>query len=227
MTGAEGFAAVPNWLIRDESVSGPAIAVYGALASHSGKGGIHPSQLTLAKEARLGARRTRDAINELEQLGVVERVRRSTQGGRASDAYLLHPNGPDQQPAPDAGSGSQPAPADAATGTTQHDVPLIEEEPIKKPAGEYFDEFWSAYPRHMAKAAARTKFLALAKKLDPQLLVDGARRYAADPNLPEKQYIPYPTTWLTQGRWEDEALPPRGDREQVRDVGDGEEWMLR
>lgn len=236
---SEGFAAIPNWIVRKPDVSIYAVAVYVALASHTGPGGIHPSLPTLAREAHCSERQVRRAVAELQTLGVVERVRRKDDRGRAANGYLLHPQGPlsddeELEDAPQPVKDSQAATGEVAAyqsggyGLQEQVVPLIEEEPIKKPASEYFDEFWSLYPRHTAKAAARTKFLALAKKTNPQLLVDGARRYSADPNLPEKQYIPYPTTWLNQGRWEDEPLPERGDRDsRPRDVEPGEEWLHR
>jgi hypothetical protein len=208
---SEGFAAVPNWLIRDTTVSIYAISVYAALASHAGKGGIFPSQETLATEGRCSVRKVRDALGELEQLGVVARVRRSSRGGRSSDGYVLQPNGivDDQQPAQDAGSGEQPARGAAATGTSEQLVPLIEEEPIKN-ASEFFDEFWAVYPRHVAKAAAKAKFEQLGKKrgVDLAAIVEGARRYAASGDLPEPKFIPHPMTWLNQGRWEDEVPAP-------------------
>lgn len=72
-----------------------------------------------------------------------------------------------------------------------------------------FAEFYMAYPRKVAKDAARRAFEKAAKSTDPGVIVEGARRFAADPNLPEKQYIPYPATWLNDGRWDDEALPQR------------------
>jgi hypothetical protein len=37
------------------------------------------------------------------------------------------------------------------------------------------------------------------------------RRYAADPNLPDKQFIPLPATWLNGDRWDDDPCPPRRD----------------
>jgi hypothetical protein len=90
-----------------------------------------------------------------------------------------------------------------------------------------FAEFYMAYPRKVGKEAARKKFLLLIKKTDAQVIVDGARRFGTDPNLPDdKNFIPHPATWLNQGRWEDEPLPARGDRPQ-HPVAPGEEWMLR
>lgn len=146
MNKAEGFAAIPNWMIRDESVSLYAVTVYGALASHSGPGGIHPSQATLAREARCSERKVRDALSELESLGVVTRVRRKNSKGRAPSGYALHPNGqlradeePEEVAAPGAGTSEVPAPEtevpahDAGgSGTSAQVTPLIEEEPSKK-----------------------------------------------------------------------------------------------
>jgi hypothetical protein len=228
---AEGFAAVPNWLYRDRSVSLYAIMVYGALASHAGPGGIHPSQEKLAAEARCSDRQVRRALAELEQLGVVVRVRRKNSVGRAPNGYILHPNGRlrDDEEVADSQSDTPEVPdsSDGGSGLDVQLVPITEEEPIKKTVGEFFEEFWAVYPRHIAKAPARAKFVHIAKKVDLQVVVDGARRFAADPNLPEPAFIPYPTTWLNQERWEDEALPPRADRPAAPAGDDVEEWMRR
>lgn len=74
-----------------------------------------------------------------------------------------------------------------------------------------FDAFWEKYPRKTAKPAA-LKAWPVAVKLaggDLRRIVKGVRRYADDANLPEKQFIPYPSKWLREGRWDDEPLPER------------------
>ncbi|MEF2979067.1 hypothetical protein [Subtercola sp. YIM 133946] len=100
---------------------------------------------------------------------------------------------------------------------------------LSSPRGEgAFAEFYMAYPRKVGKEAARKKFIAIARKVDPQLIIEGARRFAADPNLPEKQYVPHPATWLNAGRWDDEPLPPReGGLPVTPLVEPGNEWMQR
>ncbi len=230
---SEGFAAIPNWMIRDQRFTRRSLLVYAALASRSGPGGIFPSQQTIAEEMQLSERTVRTALGELEALGVIERVRRRGRQGRAtamSTGYVLHPNGrlvTDEEAANSAGSfGKVPATRGEATGKIAQAVPLIEEEPLKKNPEIDFEEFWVIYPRKVGRAAARAKFVSLAKVTDVAKILDGARRYANDPNLPEKQFIPYPTTWLNQGRWEDEPLPPRRDRGGDDGLGN-EEWMLR
>jgi hypothetical protein len=72
-----------------------------------------------------------------------------------------------------------------------------------------FTDFYNAYPRHVGRKDAERAFKRAAKTVSPQTIIDAARRLAADPNLPEKQFIPHPATWLNQGRWDDEPLPDR------------------
>ena len=73
-----------------------------------------------------------------------------------------------------------------------------------------FDEFWEHYPRKVAKDGAKKAFAKAAKNTDVREIVEGARRFGADPNLPEdKSFIPHATTWLNRGSWEDEPLPSR------------------
>lgn len=93
-----------------------------------------------------------------------------------------------------------------------------------------FDEFWSAYPRRVGKQKARGKFTAAVKRAgDARTVIRGARRLAADPNLPETQFIPHPTTWLERDGWEDDPLPPRlatvADEPQRRFGTRPEDWL--
>ncbi|MGN0097190.1 MAG: hypothetical protein ACI38U_14145 [Corynebacterium sp.] len=65
-------------------------------------------------------------------------------------------------------------------------------------------------PRKVGKQKARTKYTTAVKRAgSEQTVIDGMRRFANDPNLPETQFIPHPTTWLERNGWEDEPLPPR------------------
>jgi hypothetical protein len=85
---------------------------------------------------------------------------------------------------------------------------------------DQFARFWAPYPRKTSRVAARAKFEKLvAAGADPEEIIAGAERLAADPNLPppeEARFIPHPTTWLSQGRWEDGPLPPRGAPQRGR-----------
>lgn len=74
---------------------------------------------------------------------------------------------------------------------------------------EAFARFWNEYPRKEAKAAARKAWAKAVKIADPQMIIDGAARFACDVNR-DPGFTPHPATWLNAGRWEDEPLPPRG-----------------
>ena len=126
MTRSEGFAAVPTWMIRDTEVSVYALNVYAALASRAGLYEIHPSQAALAREARCSDRQVRRALVELEELGVVERVRRTSTRGRATNAYTLHPNGRRKVPDSQSATSEVPDSQSGGSGLSEQTTPLIE-----------------------------------------------------------------------------------------------------
>ena len=72
-----------------------------------------------------------------------------------------------------------------------------------------FDDFWTAFPRKIAKGAARRAFKTALKKTTPETLVDGARRYARDRAGKDDQYTKHPASWLNGECWED-AVPKTG-----------------
>jgi hypothetical protein len=73
-----------------------------------------------------------------------------------------------------------------------------------------FDEWYREYPRKDSPAAARKAY---AKALplvggDPQVLIDAAKRYAAQEHQTEKRFIKMPATWLNGECWLSEPVPP-------------------
>lgn len=94
---------------------------------------------------------------------------------------------------------SSPSPA------TPDDAPP-DPKPVAYPAS--FEAFWTAYPRKVGKKAALGAFQKARKLATVQQLCTGAARYAADPNR-EDAFTAHPTTWLNEGRWDDDPLPDR------------------
>lgn len=68
-----------------------------------------------------------------------------------------------------------------------------------------FDEFWSVYPRKVAKLAAQKAYAKALKVVSPDQLIEGARRYALE--KVGDAYVKHPSTWLNGGCWDDERLP--------------------
>lgn len=88
---------------------------------------------------------------------------------------------------------------------------LIPDTPIPpKGVAAGFAEFWSAYPLKKAKATAEKAWAKLKPSADLQaaiLSAIAAHKLSADWQRDGGQYIPHPTTWLNQRRWEDEVKP--------------------
>lgn len=93
-------------------------------------------------------------------------------------------------------------------------------------AASEFAEWYSHYPRKTGRAAAEKAYVKALKRTDAPTLLNAVIRYKADPNLPEKQFIPHPTKWLNDGRWEDEPLPAKGGRPPTP-TPDKDDWMFR
>lgn len=75
---------------------------------------------------------------------------------------------------------------------------------------EDFEIFYSTFPRKAKKPDALKAYKAAIKDgHDPKIILAGAKRVANDPNLPEKQFIPYPASWLRATGWLDDPYPPR------------------
>jgi hypothetical protein len=71
-----------------------------------------------------------------------------------------------------------------------------------------FDRFWKAYPRKVGKAAAVKSWkAAINRGADPEQMATAAEAFRIQSAHTEKQYIPHPSTWLSQGRYEDEPEP--------------------
>jgi len=132
---AKGFAPIPNWLIQDSEAGVYEIAVYAALSSHSGHGGIWPSQSTIAKHARCSERQVRNSLIKLRELGVVTWTKRPSARG-VQNVYLLHSEGrivesiPEEPPAHHAAPTSTPFRTPPAHHAVEEEP--IEEEPFKK-----------------------------------------------------------------------------------------------
>lgn len=83
------------------------------------------------------------------------------------------------------------------------------------PAVDMFEAFWLAYPRKVAKPEARKAWSSVVDgKVDPVLVLDGLARW-----LPywrsraDDRFVPHPSTWLRQERWNDS--PPSAGRPET------------
>lgn len=66
-----------------------------------------------------------------------------------------------------------------------------------------FDEFWSVYPRKVAKVAAMKAFNKALKMASPAVILEGAKAYARQRAGEDANYTKHPSTWLNGGCWGD------------------------
>ena len=88
-----------------------------------------------------------------------------------------------------------------------------------------FEDFWKAYPRKVAKKAARTAWLRLAPS--PELaneIIDHVKQRAQDDAqwLKGKEWIPHAATFLNGERWEDEYEVFKEEPVKAGKMDDGE-----
>ncbi len=234
----ELYTRVPNRVLLAPDLSVTAKVVYAVLASHVGNGGTTcwPSWSKVAAEANVSRRTVANALTELKAAGLVTWATRKRDDSleNASNLYSLPlqgelgsaPGAPGSAPDAPPSAGDAPRVVHEMHGGSAPralELDVMNQTKVnqtKEPSSVAFERFWSAYPRKVGKAKARTAFATACKRANPEAVIDGAHALAADPNLPEQQFIPYPTTWLTRDGWDDEPLPQRRGPGPVRRTTD-------
>ena len=82
-----------------------------------------------------------------------------------------------------------------------------------------FEKFYKLYPRKQKRFMASKSFKKLSSD-DKVLAYNGLLNYIKfwKYNKTEKQFIPHPSTWLNQRRWEDELDLPKSAKEKSKDI---------
>ena len=202
----------------DERIGDFAKLLYSDLTARCNrKGYCWPTNEQLAEDHRKNARTIVRTLRELESAGyiatevirdqknmVVERRIWLDANARAGLEFLRKPPDKNVMTPPD------------------KNVKYIKENNINinnplTPTGEseLFDEFWAAYPKHVAKKPARRAWDklhadrdlldALLTALEWQTRTEAWQRDGG-------RYVPNPATWLNGRRWEDEPQPGEPDK---------------
>lgn len=105
------------------------------------------------------------------------------------------------------------SPSDSSAAAEQAPLPLFGDKD-RKPEPDLFEEFWRAYPHRggvkRGKKEARAKWdLAIKKKIDPKIMVDGAVLFQQDRKAIEG-FAPDPSRWISKELWDDEIEPMKG-----------------
>ena len=221
------------WALNDADVmDATEVLVLIGIANHADKTGrgAYAGQATLAHYARCSDRTVRRKLAALEERGM---IRRGDQAAAVHIPAAVRPvvwdliwpgqndraghfdrSGADAAVAGQDGRGSVLSGRSAMSGKPSGE-PSVKPSDLKD-AG--FEEFWAIYPRRAGKAdAVKAWTKAVRGGTAPADILDGARRYAADPNRVDK-FTAHPSTWLNRGSWEDAPLPANGPRDKGGEI---------
>lgn len=213
------YVQVPNDIFRTPGIKSRAVHVYGNLRSN--RSGWETNTRRVAEVTGLSHNTVMAAINDLIDLGYVERIEIPGEGGQFSSyKYRVFDHRkqilgavPDLKiesgnltqklsQAPDAKIESYKK--NSFKKTKEEDQPPI------SPKGDEtrFDEFWNVYDKKVAVSVARKKYKQALKKVDEDTLIEAARKYVQSQKAIGKhpQFTANPATWLNQERWSDEVV---------------------
>jgi hypothetical protein len=232
MSNAVGFTS-SKWAASLDLPKGQkAVLVALAHIRNDKTGACYPGQDTIARATGYTVRSVGRLSKELAALGLIEAQKRfRPDGAPTSMAYVLHLDRQPQRPVVTMTTGHDDqrspvtGPSDIEGVTTGHHVLCIDEQEDEQEEeqevhtaialieGPSFDDFYNTYPRKMKRPDALKAWQAAVKRADPQLIVGAAAALAASPHLGQKQFIPYPATWLRADGWDDPLPePPEAER---------------
>lgn len=91
--------------------------------------------------------------------------------------------------------------------------------PQKSAEPDGFDEFYRVYPRHIARGKAAAAYRKALAKASPDIILEGATRFATARAGEDHEFTPYPATWLNAGQWADEIEHHGGSDNGRRKLG--------
>jgi transposase len=197
------FAQIPNAWLRDSRLSLKAIGLLAQIMTHVP--GWNMSINSLASRNNVGKDQIRTAIAELEEFGYLTREQSREEGKFAETIWKT--SDPSDNPTTE-------------NPTIKNTIPKEDQIKNNERTISEFERFWEIYPKKTDKGAARRAFTTAIRKADVELIITKAKAYAEDPNLPQKQFIKYPASWLNAEAWNNPPLPER-DKTDLKAL---EEW---
>lgn len=167
-----------------------------------------PSYQHIADQCEMSRPTAIKHVSALEEMGLIRKVERKRDGCNLnrSNFYILTLDGKNSLPY---SKETKPSDGKNSLPRTSHSL-----EPVNEPIDQAsaFDSFWSAYPRKVGKKAALTKW----KQINPNdaliakiMQAVESHKQSDDWTRDNGKYIPHPSTWLNQGRWDDELEPAK------------------
>lgn len=209
------YTAVSNEPINDENMPFDELGLWLYMLSKPDHWEFHNSQLQ--RRGGIGRDKLYRMLKGLKDRGLLERKQPQVNGTFGKAYYIIR-----ETPAPRPGFPDTAEPDTAEPDTANPDALVKTDKqedlkgskasaatnghaPIDADFEATFEAWWLIYPRHVAKQASRRLYAKVREGgITADALAAGARSYAKAMEGTEPQYIAHPSTWLRDGRWEDE-----------------------
>lgn len=214
------FAVVPMDVLERKDLNANAKLLYGEITGLTRRSGYcNATDKYIADRIGLSRKSIQKLMQELAEKDLIRRDTRKTSKGTYRRIYLTWRKAPVPS---ERGAGTpaerHPIPPDSDTPSSdeRHQVPPVDgtKREIDKDKSEKemntlagFEKFWQTYPKKIAKQAARAKWMKLAPAPDLAEKILKAVEAAKQTRQWKKEngdFIPHPTTYLNQERWNDE-----------------------
>ena len=190
------------------------VVLYWLADHHNGETGkCFPSINRLAELSEMSRRAVEGHLETLEQLGLITRINQFREtGGKSANSYILELTGTYENIS-DA-QNLRMVCEKSAHGHTQNlrmnnlgnnnlgNEPCILFGSIEE-LDKDFNAFWKAYPRKVGKGLCRKVYVRSLAKIKADELLEKTKAFAASCSGKEVKFIPHPSTWLNQERWND------------------------
>jgi len=216
------FTMVPNEAIRDPEIAPNAFRLLVYLMSH--QDGYSVTYEQIERQTTLKRYAINGAIKILTAKGYLEVQRSKQPNGQwgTKDWILKHPSTVGHSTVEPSHLGPFHS---GTTSGLKENQPIKKNTLVKKNTQETvseFDQFWAVYPKKADKRAAERAFTNALKRASVDIILEGAQRYAKDPNRVDR-FTKNPATWLNADSWEN---PPEPSRNGPRRLSNAEQAAL-
>lgn len=200
-----GFGSIPNRILNDPEISAKAKGLWVYLESKPD--GWDFAKDRIARDHDDGRSSIMTGLQELEERGYLHRKKGHDESGHFRYEYHLSASPASGFPTSVEPTSAQPTSDQPTTNTKRvsKKEKTTKSDDKKTMGDEHFDEFWDEYPRKVAKQKCKNKFLRLSvDKFDTIMAALREQKETDQWQKDDGQYVPHPTTWINQGRWEDD-----------------------
>ena len=193
------YFVIQGWMINELKLKGNELIIYAIIYGFSQDGSQYTGSLQyIAEWANISKRSVISTIQKLINLGFIEKIGSTNKAGfnsyRAIDiddlgVKNLHPSG----------EKISPSNLNIIIKDNIEDNSMFDQE-------DAFNRFWALYPRHVNKKKAHKKFLEICKNQEMlSKILSAIVDQKESVQWQDEKYIPHPTTWLNNERWNDEV----------------------